>query len=100
MFYGRYLIDIREQNSAVYAWRLSGLYRDQGNLEGALAKITRAVMMNPYHAGYRELAAAVAIQARRLDLAQVHIRALTLLEPERSIHERRLKRIGEMVGKG
>ena len=90
-------LDVREQRSAVFAWRLSELYRDAGELDRAHTKITRAVNMNPYHAGYRELAATVAIQVKDLAGALTHIRALTILEPDRSIHERRLEAIQKML---
>jgi hypothetical protein len=43
---------------AVFAEQLAKLYRQAGNLTSALAKATRAVMINPYNAPDRELAAA------------------------------------------
>jgi tetratricopeptide (TPR) repeat protein len=91
-------LDAREEKSPVYAWRLAGLYRRRGDLGKALAKITRAVQIAPYDADQRELAAAIAIEAGRLDLARLHVRALTLLEPDRPQHRKRLERIDELLG--
>jgi tetratricopeptide (TPR) repeat protein len=90
-------LDGREEKSPVYAWRLAGLYRQEGDSARALAKITRAVQIDPYDADQRELAAAIAIEAGRLELARPHIRALTLLEPDRPQHKRRLERIDELI---
>lgn len=90
-------LDAREERSPVYAWRLAGLYRQEGDLEKAIEKITRAVQINPYDADQRELAAAIAIEAGRLDLARLHVRALTLLEPDRPQHQKRLERIDELI---
>jgi len=90
-------LDAREEKSPVYAWRLAGLYRQGGDFAKALAKITRAVQIDPYNASNRELAAAIAIEAGRLELARRHVRALTLLEPDRPQHKRRLERIDELI---
>ncbi|MDY7109425.1 MAG: tetratricopeptide repeat protein [Planctomycetota bacterium] len=90
-------LDAREEESPVYAWRLAGLYRRQGDVENALAKITRAVQIDAYDADQRELAAAIALEAGRLDLARLHVRALTLLEPDRPQHRKRLQRIDELL---
>jgi tetratricopeptide (TPR) repeat protein len=90
-------LDAREEESPAYAWRLAGLYRQQGELERALKNITRAVQIDPYDADQRELAAAIAIEAGRLDLARLHVRALTLLEPDRPQHQKRLERIDELL---
>ena len=92
-------LDAREEKSPVYAWRLAGLYRQRGDLEKALEKITRAVQIDPYNASNRELAAAIAIEAGRLDLARRHVRALTLLEPDRPQHQKRLERIEELLAR-
>jgi len=62
----------------------------------ALASAERAVRMNPFDASVRELAAAVAVEAGRLDCAQVHIEALVALEPDRPIHTQRLERLNAM----
>jgi tetratricopeptide (TPR) repeat protein len=91
-------LDVREQKTPVYARELATLYRRQGDTGRALDKAVRAVTMNPYHAQNRELAAAVAIEARRLDEARLHVKALTLLEPDRPQHERRLQRLDELIG--
>ncbi|MGI9013492.1 MAG: tetratricopeptide repeat protein [Phycisphaerales bacterium] len=90
-------LDIRSEYDEVYAVALAKLYRDTGDSGRALQKITRAVNINAYHAPHRELAAAIAIEAGRLDLAREHIIALTILEPDRAQHEKRLEAIDKAL---
>jgi tetratricopeptide (TPR) repeat protein len=90
-------LDVREEKTPIYARQLATLYRSTGDREAALRKITRAVSIDPYDASTRELAAAIAIEADRLDLARLHVKALTILEPDRPQHERRLARIEELL---
>ncbi len=91
-------LDIREQKTPVYALALSQMYRAQGDYDRAVAKATRALQINPYHAQNRELAAAIAIEAGQLEIARSHLHALTLIEPDRPQHERRLEAIDRMIG--
>ncbi len=91
-------LDRREQNSPVFARTLATLYRQAGLTAEALDRATRAVQINPYNAPNRELAAAIAIEAGDLELARMHIVALTLLEPEHSQHRRRLEAIDRLIG--
>ncbi|UCD74383.1 MAG: tetratricopeptide repeat protein [Phycisphaerales bacterium] len=93
-------LDARADDTVVYALELARLYRSAGETDRALAKITRALQINPYHAAHRELAAAIAIEAGRHDLARRHIFALTLLEPDRPRHRRRLQRIDAIIAAG
>jgi tetratricopeptide (TPR) repeat protein len=86
-------LDAREENDNVYAVELAKLYRRGGDRAMALEKSLRAVNFNPYHAANRELAAAIAIESGRLDMARMHIHALTLIEPDRPQHARRLEAI-------
>jgi tetratricopeptide (TPR) repeat protein len=86
-------LDIREDKTPVYAVELAELYRESGEIDKALKKIIRAVHMNPYNAPNRELAAAIALQAGELAVARQHIRALTILEPDRPQHLKRLEAI-------
>lgn len=91
------ILDLHEDKSPIYARQLASLYRDAGDLDRALEKITRTVQIGPYEAEYRELAAAIAIEAGRLDLAKLHIEALTMLEPDRPQHLKRLERIEALM---
>jgi len=88
----------REQYSPVFAIELASAYRELEAYETALDRATHALHIDPYDAATRELAAAIAIQAGRLDLARLHIEALTLLEPDRPRHAKRLRRINELIG--
>lgn len=91
------VLDAIEQASPVYAEALRDLYREADRPEAALAKAMRAVHIDPYDARNREVAAAVAVEAGDLELARTHIVALTLLEPDRPQHERRLKAIEALL---
>lgn len=53
-----------------------------------------------YEARLREEAAAIAIQAGRLDDARRHVVALTILEPDRAQHAQRLQAIERLMGEG
>jgi len=92
-------LDVREEKTPVYAIELAKLYRRQGNAAKAIEKANRALEINPYHAANRELAAAIAVEANRLDLALTHIKALTLIEPDRPQHRKRLERIELLINR-
>ncbi len=91
------MLDLYEEKSPIYARELANLYRDRGDRDRALAKVTRCVQVSPYVAEHRELAAAIALESGRLDLAHLHVKALTVLEPDRPQHAKRLARIEELM---
>ncbi|MEX2213257.1 MAG: tetratricopeptide repeat protein [Phycisphaeraceae bacterium] len=91
-------VDRFEVSSGAWSHRLAELYRKQGQFSLAATAITRALHREPYSAPYRELAAAIYIQTKDLPTAAHHVRALTLLEPDRSIHLTRLAAIYAMMG--
>jgi tetratricopeptide (TPR) repeat protein len=91
-------IDAHEEKTPVYARQLAELYREAGDFDRALAKANRAVSMSPYDASLRELAAAIAVESKRLDAARLHVEALTLLEPDRPQHRKRLEKLDELIG--
>ena len=80
-----------------YAWELARLHRATGNGDAALANATRMVRIDPYRAEFRELAAAIAIEQGRFELARQHVEALLLLEPDRGIHQRRMEAITRLM---
>ncbi len=90
-------IDRREEKTPVFALNLARLYRQSGRIDKALEKVTRAVQINPYNADNRELAAAIAVEAGRLEVAKQHILALTLIEPDRPRHRKRLDAIEALI---
>lgn len=90
-------LDRREERSPVFAARLARLYRAQGDIELALQKATRVLHIDPYRASYRELAAAIAVEAQDYASAKLHIEALTLLEPDRPQHQARLEAISRLM---
>ena len=90
-------LDATEQKSPVYAITLRDLYRQLGELDRAMQYATRALHINPYDARNREVAAEIAIQQRQLPLARTHIVALTILEPDRPQHEKRLEAIDRLM---
>jgi hypothetical protein len=86
-------LDAREQNSPSFAAELAKQYAGAGDWTKALPKIRRATQISPYDATLRELAARLALQAGERDLAESHIWALTLIEPDRTIHKQRLEAV-------
>ncbi len=92
-------LELFAEHWTAIAVQLATLYRQQGDADHALEKATRAVCINPYNAPNRELAAAIAIEAGDLDAAKMHIVALTLLEPDRPQHQKRLEAIEALMQK-
>ena len=90
-------IDLIEEHTPVFALELARQYRATKQPQKALEKVTRALQINPYNAPNRELAAAVAIEAGNLPAARDHIFALTLLEPDRPQHRKRLEAVETMI---
>jgi len=84
-------LDAFEVHGDSFAMELARLHREAGRLPEALEAVTKAVRINGYKAATRELAAAIAIEAGRLDLATLHLEALLLIEPDREIHHKRLE---------
>ena len=91
------ILDVIQEKTPVFTTQLAKLYRAEGAIDKALAKATRALHFDPYHAPSRELAAAIAIESRQIELARRHIYALTLIEPDRPQHQRRLEAIDRML---
>ncbi len=93
-------VDRLQKYDHTYAIELARLYQRQGRFDIALDRIDRAVTIAPYEARLREEAAAIAIQAGRLDDARRHVVALTILEPDRAQHAQRLQAIERLMGEG
>ena len=91
-------LDARADKDNVYALAIARNRRAAGDLPAASVAIERAVRMNPFDASVRELAAAIAVEAGRLDLAQIHVEALVVLEPDRTVHLKRLTKLHELRG--
>ncbi|MDX2131749.1 MAG: hypothetical protein SFY69_06840 [Planctomycetota bacterium] len=83
-------LDAREQSSPGYAAEIARLYATKKEFPRALASAARATQIAPYDATIREFAATIALMANDLDAAERHLRALTILEPDRTAHQRRL----------
>jgi cellulose synthase operon protein C len=91
-------LDLREQNSPSFAVELAKRFAALSQWDEALAKITRATQIAPYDATVRELAATLCLQGGKLDEAERHLWALTLIEPDRPIHAQRLQAIRAKLG--
>lgn len=89
-------LDAREISSPAYAAALAERYVELGRLDLALGKAERATLIAPYDPGQRDIAARVALAAGDYASAERHLLALTRLEPDRPLHERRLERIREI----
>ncbi|MEE2681168.1 MAG: tetratricopeptide repeat protein [Planctomycetota bacterium] len=92
-------LDALSDRNPVYATELSRLQRASGDHEGAFASAERMVRIDPYRPSLRELAAAISIEADRLESARMHIEALILLEPDRPVHRKRLAAIDSMISR-
>lgn len=84
-------LDAREQHSVAYAAELARRYAALEQWNDAHDRAERATQLAPYRADLRELAATMSIKASRLDDAQRHLEALVVLEPDRTIHVKRLE---------
>jgi tetratricopeptide (TPR) repeat protein len=89
-------LDIRETRSAAYAIELARQYAALGELDKASEKAERATRINPYDAATREFAATTALRRKDYATAERHIRALTVLEPDRPVHKQRLEALEKL----
>lgn len=92
------LLDKIEGDAPEYASELARVYRTNQDYERALHFAERALLREPYNPTLRELAATVAVQAGNLELAAAHIEALAIIEPDRSIHQKRLAAVYDRLG--
>lgn len=90
-------LDVREEYNDAFALELARLYRAEGDTAAASAKALKAVRTNPYKAATRELAAALAVETGDLESARRHIVALTMLEPDRPQHGKRLEALERLM---
>lgn len=86
-------LDEREQKTPVYAMELARRYAALKQFAEAKEASLRAVNLAPYDARTRELAATVALQAGDLAGAEHQIVGLTILEPDREQHRKRLEAV-------
>ena len=91
-------LDAREIHSPAYAGQLALLYAQRGNNYKAIHSALRAVAIAPFDADQRERAARVALIVKDLDQAKHQLEALTILEPDREIHVRRLEALKSRLG--
>ena len=89
-------LDAREQHAPGLAADLARRYETLGNAGKAVEKAARATRVAPYDANLRELAATVALRAGDRAEAERHILALTILEPDREVHKKRLEALRAM----
>lgn len=90
-------LDAREQHSGAYAIELARRYAAIGDWDKASAKAERATRVSPFDAEAREFAATVALKRGDLKTAERHILALTVIEPDREIHKKRLEAVRERM---
>lgn len=83
-------LDRLDQSNGDHAAELARLYQKIGQFDAALPAAERALYRQPYDPKLRELAATIALQAGEIDTALRHLKALTLIEPDRSMHWVRL----------
>ncbi len=90
-------LDAREQHSAAYAVELARRYASLKDWPRASEKARRATIVAPFDAGFREFAATIAMQTQDYETAERHILALTVLEPDREVHGRRLEALRRLM---
>lgn len=95
------LVDLDSTESMIgdYAYQLTELYRQTGNIEAAAGSSKRAVGRAPFNPKYRELAATVALQAGDMDEALHQMKVLAELEPHQAIHQLRVAAILQRMGR-
>jgi tetratricopeptide (TPR) repeat protein len=91
-------IDAREQHSPAIAVELSRRYAAQGDFSRAIVKATRATQIAPYDPILREFAATITLRAKNYGAAERHLTALTVLEPDRPVHQQRLEALSRLRG--
>ncbi|MFG0249423.1 MAG: peptidase MA family metallohydrolase [Phycisphaeraceae bacterium JB051] len=91
-------LDENEQSTGRWAFELAKRHAKQKRWPAALADAKRAIQREPYNADYRENAATMALMDKDMHAAMHQIRALTMLEPDRSIHWARLAAISKRMG--
>ncbi len=92
-------LDRQEPGSGRWAHELAKAHRQAGRYAQAVRAIERALDREPYHAGYRELAAAIALQDGDTQRALHHIYAASVIEPDRATHQVRLAALYHRMGK-
>lgn len=92
-------LDARAQYTGAYAAELARLYMARDEATKALAKSQRAVNIEPFDAATRELAATIAWRAGEFTLARDHVEALTIIEPDRDIHQQRLDAMDQRLNR-
>ena len=92
-------LDARADNDPSFALEVARIGRTAKDSKAALIAAERAARIDPYSAPTRELAASCALEAGELIAARIHIFALTMIEPDRAQHRRRLERIDELIAK-
>ena len=91
------LLDRGENYSARWSRILADLHRKAGRLDDAWGAVVRALYCEPYDAGLRETAATLALQRGDFPEAKRQIEALVILEPDRELHQKRLKAVEQRL---
>jgi tetratricopeptide (TPR) repeat protein len=92
-------LDQSDPSSGRWALELAKAHRGAGRYRQAQSAIERALDREPYNAGYRELAAAIALQAKDTGRALRHLYAAAVIEPDRTIHPIRLAALYQKLGR-
>lgn len=92
-------LDARADTDPSFALEIARLGRKLKDPRAAHISAERAARIDPYDAPTRELAASCALEAGDLDSARGHIFALTMIEPDRMQHRRRLEQIDALIAK-
>lgn len=91
-------LDRQDSETGQWAHQLAQIHRNADRLDLAYRAIIRALHRQPYHPGYRELAATIQLQIGDPQAALGHLQALVLIEPDRAIHHVRLTALYARMG--
>ncbi|HAW96282.1 MAG TPA: hypothetical protein DCX60_08400 [Phycisphaerales bacterium] len=86
-----------ETRDPVYAHQLTLLLRELGLHEKARSSAAKMLRIDPYRPEFHELAAAISIETGRLEEARLFLEALIILEPDQTMHLRRLEALDRII---
>lgn len=84
-------LDEREVNSSLYASALARIRAGVGDWTGALEDAQRATRREPFDPEHREAVAEIALRLADYELARSALEVLELIEPQQTVHTRRLE---------
>lgn len=92
-------IDRIQDRVGTTAYTLAKMHQQANHLQQAKQAVARAIHREPYNGNYRELAALIDLQLAAPEDALIELKALTLIEPEQSVHWARYAALLDQLGR-